>query len=69
MHPELNGKFDLKCSKCGSDDIKIKDPENVVVSYDEDENSTESPLYNELISNDVFIQCSKCGNHVSMKFD
>lgn len=54
MHPEFNGKFELKCSKCGSDDVKIMDPENVIVSYDEDNPSSENPMYNELMSNDVF---------------
>lgn len=69
MHSEFEGKFDLKCAKCGSDDVKIMDPENVIVSYDEDQSSSESPLYEELVSNDVFFKCAKCDNHASIKFD
>lgn len=69
MRPEFNGKFELKCSKCGSDDVKIMDPENVIVSFDEDNSSSENPLYNELMSNDVFFKCDKCSNQLSIKFD
>ncbi len=69
MHTKLVGKFELKCYKCGSDEIKIMDPENVVVSYDEDGTMTESPLYDELINSDVFFKCSKCDNHASVDFD
>ncbi len=69
MPPELTGKFELKCSKCGSEEIKIMDPENVIVDYDENNTSGENPLYEELVSNDVYIKCTKCDNHVSIKFD
>lgn len=69
MHAEFNGKFELKCSKCGSDDVKVMDPENVIVSYDENDSSSESPIYNELVSSDVFFKCNKCDNHASIKFD
>ncbi len=69
MHPEFVGKFDLKCSKCGSDKVKFLDPEDEIVSYDEKGSLTESPLYNELVNSDVLLKCSKCDNHASIRFD
>lgn len=66
---KFEGKFEIKCSKCGSTEVKMMDPENEIVSYDEDDSATESPLYNELVNSDVFFKCTKCDNHVAIDFD